>query len=83
MLPLRQSSPEEILLLKSSRRRPALQRMALAYFDRSLPKDYLPTLLPRRNPPLQANGNGIQSIYLIEVSPPFAEVLASLIGREA
>ena len=40
-------------------------------------------LLPSRYSPLQPNGNGIQSIYLTEVSPTFAEVLAGLIGQEA
>src|ERR1700682_4771383 len=50
------------------------------------PKDHmevLRTLLPSRYSPLQANGNGIQSIYLTEVSPTFAEVMVSLIGQEA
>jgi putative restriction endonuclease len=50
------------------------------------PKDHmevLGTLLPNRYSPLQPNGNGIQSIYLTEVSATFAEVLASLIGQEA
>jgi hypothetical protein len=50
------------------------------------PKDHievLRTLLPSRYSPLQSNGNGIQSIYLTEVSPTFAEVLAGLIGQEA
>jgi hypothetical protein len=33
--------------------------------------------------PLQPNGNGIQSIYLTELSEEFAEVLGGLIGEEA
>lgn len=50
------------------------------------PKDHIQVLrsvLPDRYSPLQANGNGIQSIYLTELSPDFAEVLAGLIGQEA
>jgi len=38
--------------------------------------------LPDRYSPLQANGNGIQSIYLTELSLNFAEVLSGLIGNE-
>jgi putative restriction endonuclease len=40
-------------------------------------------VLTDRYSPLQANGNGIQSIYLTELSEAFAEVLGSLIGEEA
>ena len=40
-------------------------------------------LLPERYSPLQANGNGIQSVYLTEVAHMFAEVLMGLIGAEA
>lgn len=40
-------------------------------------------LLPSRYAPLQSNGNGIQSVYLAEVSANFAEALAGLIGAEA
>ena len=50
------------------------------------PKDHMGGLLPVLPPryaPLQANGNGIQSVYLTELPPPFAEVLAGLIGAEA
>jgi hypothetical protein len=50
------------------------------------PKDHmdvLRALLPSRYSPSQPNGNGIQSIYLTEVSPTFAEVLGGLIGQEA
>jgi putative restriction endonuclease len=49
------------------------------------PKDHmegLKTLLPDRYSPLQANGNGIQSIYLTEISEDFARVLSGLIGEE-
>ena len=50
------------------------------------PKDHmgvLRTLLPSRYSPLQPKGNGIQSIYLTEISPTFAEVLTGLIGQDA
>jgi hypothetical protein len=50
------------------------------------PKDHielLRPLLPERYAPLQANGNGLQSVYLTELSPSFAEVLIGLIGAEA
>jgi putative restriction endonuclease len=50
------------------------------------PKDHMAVLrevLPDRYSPLQANGNGIQSIYLTELSEDFAEVLCGLIGEEA
>ncbi len=50
------------------------------------PKDHMDALrpvLPGRYSPLQANGNGIQSVYLTEVPLVFAEVLAGLIGNEA
>jgi hypothetical protein len=40
-------------------------------------------VLPDRYSPLQPNGNGIQSIYLTELSEDFAEVLGGLIGEEA
>lgn len=49
------------------------------------PKDHiglLRPLLPNRYAPLQANGNGIQSIYLTELTPMFAEALIALIGVE-
>ena len=39
-------------------------------------------VLPERYSPLQANGNGIQSVYLTELPSDFAEVLAGLIGAE-
>jgi HNH endonuclease len=42
----------------------------------------LKTVLPPRYSPLQTNGNGIQSIYLTELSQRFAEVLSGLIGEE-
>jgi hypothetical protein len=50
------------------------------------PKDHidlLRPLLPGRYAPLQPSGNGIQSVYLTELTPAFAEVLAGLIGAEA
>jgi putative restriction endonuclease len=49
------------------------------------PKDHIGILravLPSRYSPLQQNGNGIQSIYLTEISQNFAEVLGGLIGPE-
>jgi putative restriction endonuclease len=49
------------------------------------PKDHielLRPLLPGRYSPLQANGNGIQSIYLTELPTVLAEVLIGLIGKE-
>jgi putative restriction endonuclease len=50
------------------------------------PKDHIKVLrqvLPARYSPLQASGNGIQSVYLTEVPVQFAEVLIGLIGEEA
>ena len=50
------------------------------------PKDHislLRPLLPDRYSPLQANGNGIQSVYLTELSQVLAEALIGLIGPEA
>jgi hypothetical protein len=50
------------------------------------PKDHieiLRSLLPPKYSPLQADGNGLQGIYLTEVAQPLAEVLAGLIGPEA
>ncbi len=50
------------------------------------PKEHMAALrpvLPGRYSPLQANGNGIQSVYLTELPPVFAEVLARFIGSEA
>jgi putative restriction endonuclease len=50
------------------------------------PKDHMGVLsgvLPDRYSPLQRNGNGIQSIYLTELSQAFVEVLGGLIGEEA
>ncbi|MGA8104998.1 MAG: HNH endonuclease [Candidatus Acidiferrales bacterium] len=43
----------------------------------------LKLVLPERYSPLQRNGNGIQSVYLTELSPDFAEVIEGLIGQEA
>jgi putative restriction endonuclease len=50
------------------------------------PKDHigvLGSLLPAKYAPLQPNGNGLQSVYLTEVSAAFAEVLIGLVGPEA
>ena len=49
------------------------------------PKDHIAVLrgvLPPRYSPLQANGNGLQGIYLTELSVDFAQVLFGLIGPE-
>jgi HNH endonuclease len=49
------------------------------------PKDHIEVLrplLPERYSPLQANGNGVQSIYLTQAPTPLAEVLIGLIGDE-
>jgi putative restriction endonuclease len=54
--------------------------------NRVRPKNHMGALrpvLPARYSPLQANGNGVQSIYLTELPAEFAEVLAGLIGAEA
>lgn len=53
--------------------------------NRVRPKDHMGVLgavLPDRYSPLQANGNGLQGIYLTELSGDFAAVLAGLIGEE-
>ena len=53
--------------------------------NRIRPKDHIKILrsvLPDRYSPLQTNGNGLQSIYLTELSQDFAEVLGGLIGDE-
>jgi len=50
------------------------------------PKDYIDVLrhvLPPRYSPLQPDGNGLQSVYLAEISVPMAEVILGLIGPEA
>jgi putative restriction endonuclease len=50
------------------------------------PKEHIEVLrpfLPAKYSPLLPNGNGLQSIYLAEIGPRFAEVLAGLIGHEA
>jgi HNH endonuclease len=54
--------------------------------NRIRPKDHMAVLravLPSRYSPLQANGNGLQGIYLTELSQNFATVLSGLIGEEA
>jgi hypothetical protein len=53
--------------------------------NKILPRDHielLRPLLPDRYSPLQANGNGIQSVYLTEIPTALAEVLIGLIGKE-
>jgi putative restriction endonuclease len=54
--------------------------------NRVRPKEHmalLQPLLPDRYSPLQANGNGIQSVYLTPVPEMLAEALIALIGPEA
>jgi hypothetical protein len=49
------------------------------------PKEHIAILglfLPEKYSPLQPNGNGLQSVYLAEVSAKFSEVLMGLIGKE-
>ena len=49
------------------------------------PKDHIEVLrpfLPTKYSPLQADGNGLQSVYLAEVPQTMAEVLGGLIGSE-
>jgi putative restriction endonuclease len=53
--------------------------------NRLRPKDHiglLRSLLPSKYSPLQANGNGLQSVYLTEIPASLAEVLFGLIGAE-
>jgi putative restriction endonuclease len=61
-------------------------RVAFIRLDnRVRPKDHidiLRPLLPDRYSPLQPNGNGLQSVYLTELPPAFAETLIGLIGSE-
>jgi putative restriction endonuclease len=48
------------------------------------PKDHIPILrpfLPARYSPLQATGDGLQSVYLAEVPESLAEALIALIGQ--
>ncbi|MBC5806030.1 MAG: HNH endonuclease [Candidatus Eremiobacter antarcticus] len=45
--------------------------------------DLLRRLIPPRYSPLQTSGAGIQSVYLTELSEPFANTLIGLIGPEA
>jgi len=54
--------------------------------ERIRPKEHMAQLrgfLPERYSPLLPNGNGLQSVYLTEVSPAFASTLFRLIGNEA
>jgi hypothetical protein len=49
------------------------------------PKDHIEkirSLLPPKYSPLQASGDGLQSVYLAEVPEPLANVLQELIGSE-
>jgi putative restriction endonuclease len=49
------------------------------------PKSHMALLephLPRKYAPLRANGDGLQGVYLTELSTPFANVLLSLIGTQ-
>jgi len=49
------------------------------------PKNHMSVLgahLPEKYSPLQPNGNGLQSVYLAEISSDFADVLMGLIGNE-
>lgn len=49
------------------------------------PKDHIDILrqyLPTKYSPLQANGNGLQSVYLAQVTNQMAEILIGLIGGE-
>jgi putative restriction endonuclease len=51
-----------------------------------LPREHMDVLRPlmaEKYAPLQPNGNGIQGVYLTEISRAFAETLAGLIGIEA
>ncbi len=48
------------------------------------PKDHIAVLrpfLPSRYSPLQANGDGLQSVYLAEVPKPMADALVALMGQ--
>jgi putative restriction endonuclease len=50
------------------------------------PKDHIEILraiLPSRYSPLSLSGNGLQAIYLTEITEEFAQTLAGLIGPEA
>ncbi len=45
------------------------------------PKDFMPQIAPllaEKYAPLQANGNGLQGVYLTEISPEFAQLLTML-----
>ena len=49
------------------------------------PKDHISTLgphLPTKYSPLTASGNGLQHVYLAEISAPFAASLEALIGDQ-
>jgi len=61
-------------------------KVAFTHLTRQVrPKDHidlLRPLLPSKYSPLQANGNGLQSIYLTEIPEALAEVVFGLIGPE-
>lgn len=50
------------------------------------PADHMPVLLPHMAPkyaPLQADGRGLQGVYLTSISQAFIEAIAGVIGPEA
>jgi putative restriction endonuclease len=54
--------------------------------NRLRPKDHIEEIrhaLPKKYSPLRSSGDGLQNIYLVEISRALAEVLFRLIGREA
>ena len=54
--------------------------------NRIRPKDHIDILrsfIPSKYSPLLPNGNGLQSVYLAEISDAFAQTLSGLIGLEA
>jgi len=61
-------------------------KVAFTSLDQKIrPKDHIDVLrplLPERCSPLQPNGNGLQSVYLTEISATMAEVLIGLIVEE-
>lgn len=53
--------------------------------NRVRPKDHIEIIrphLPQKYSPLQTSGNGLQSVYLAEISSTMAEILLDLIGPE-
>ena len=54
--------------------------------NRVRPKEFIQELkphLPRKYSPLRENGDGLQSVYLTEVSAAFAEIVLMHVGAEA